>query len=347
MLRPAHLISLLLVLLLVACAQARAGPARPTAPPLPSLASTPLQVPTVTPGSPPGSAEHPLILALPPARTPRSDQITQARKLADLLSEKTGYRVLAVAPFSYPELIEALRQGKVHLAALPPVAMVQAYQREAIRAFYASTRQGAASYGAQFLAHRHRFTSYFDPINQQNTAPATIALEQFAGQKPCWTEPTSFSGYLVPFGLLNWYRIPTQEGAFVQSHYDVVRALQLEGICDFGATYVDARRYPALREAYPDLFDEIIVVWQIPPVIPYTGLFLSAQVPEEVASNLRNAIHLILPLEEGKAALQTLYSLEDLIAVEDLFYVEFRRYLEASGANLDDLLQTLELTPTR
>jgi len=287
------------------------------------------------------------VLALPPSRFPAAEQIGHARKLAALLSERSGYRFLAVAPFSYPDLIQALQKGNVHLAALPPFALVKAYQHDAVRAFYASTRQGTASYGAQFIGPSDRFTAYFDPLRQQNTASAPVALEQLRDQKPCWTNPASPAGYLIPFGLLNWYRIPTQEGAFVQSHFDVVRALRLGGICDFGATYVDARLYPPLRESHPFLLDEVIVIWQIPPIIPYDGLFLSAMVPADVAAELQKTIYLLLPLPEGKQVFQALYSMEDLIPVDDLFYVEFRRYLEASGADLDALIATLESRPDR
>jgi len=60
--------------------------------------------------------------------------------------------------------------------------------------------------------------------------------------------------------------------AFVAGHPTVVRAVYAGGICDFGATYIDARVYPGLEDKYPDIMKKVVVIWQIPPIIPYETL---------------------------------------------------------------------------
>ena len=76
---------------------------------------------------------------------------------------------------------------------------------------------------------------------------AAVALAQFADKKPCWSDETSASGYVIPLGYLNANQIVTKPAAFVQGHPTVVRSLYATGICDFGATYVDARKFPVSR----------------------------------------------------------------------------------------------------
>jgi phosphonate transport system substrate-binding protein len=247
-------------------------------------------------------------------------------------------RVVAVAPTTYFELIQSMKIGNAHIAVLPTFAIVQAYQENAVRSLYAVTQADVASYGAQFIARRDHFTGYFDPSRGENTAIAPQALEQLSGKKACWTEPTSPSGYLVPAGILGWYKIPTQEGAFLQSHFSVVRAVRIGEICDFGATYIDAREYPALKDEFPNIMDEIVVVWQIPPIIPFDGIFVSSTVPDDIRTQLQKALELIFISDSGKTLFDSLFSIKGITPVEDVFYVEFTRYIQSSGADWESLV---------
>jgi phosphonate transport system substrate-binding protein len=298
--------------------------------------ATATDVPTVVPEL--GEEGNPILLALPPAQILEANVIANGQELAAMLEEQTGYRVVAVSPSSYTELIEALRTGNAHIGALPPYAIVKAYQQEAARAAYASTQNKSASYGAQFLARSDRFESFFDPNAGRNFKDPPDALMQFSGKKPCWTETDSLSGYRVPAGILGWYKIPIQEGAFLQSHYSVVRAIELGEVCDFGATYIDARTYPALKDQFPKLMDEIVVVWQVPPVIPYNGLFYSPTLPYNVTIKLTAAFQQIGLDSHGQTLLKSLYDIEAMIPVQDNFYTEFVRYITSSGADWDTLV---------
>ena len=60
----------------------------------------------------------------------------------------------------------------------------------------------------------------------------------------------------------------------------MVRSLYASGICDFGATYIDARKFPSLEDEFPDLIEQVIVVWHIPPIIPYDVLAFSTNMPQ-------------------------------------------------------------------
>ncbi len=75
-----------------------------------------------------------------------------------------------------------------------------------------------------------------------NTADAATALAQFDGKKPCWTDPLSASGYVIPSGIVGYDRCQGQSGCLRHRPPDGRHApCTLKGICDFGATYIDAR----------------------------------------------------------------------------------------------------------
>jgi phosphonate transport system substrate-binding protein len=311
-------------------------PATPTSTAAVQETLTPTPVATVGPAL--GEEGNPILLALPPSRFMNPVTVSNGQTLATLLEEQTGLRIVAVAPNSYAELIEALKVGNAHIAVLPMFAIVQAYQKNAVTAAFATTQDDVAAIGAQIIARGDRFTAQFSPPMNENTVDAPHALAQFAGKKPCWTEPDSPSGYMVAAGILNWYQIPIQEGAFLQSHYAVVRAVRLGEVCDFGSTYIDARTYPALKGEYPSIMNEVVVIWQIPPIIPYDGLFLSSSLPLDIQIKLKRALDLVFATDDGKTLFDTLFGIKSMIAAEDIFYAEFVRYIGASGADLNSLI---------
>jgi ABC-type phosphate/phosphonate transport system substrate-binding protein len=286
-----------------------------------------------------GLAENPLILALPPSAHSQ-DQINAAKEIASQFTQRTGYTVVTIAPDSYTELVEALGKGNAHIALLDPYAYELAYQRGLVRASYAVLKDEKGAYGSQFLAARKGgFISYFNAASGENTEEAAVALAQFAGKKPCWSDETSPSGYVIPLGYLNKNQIITKPAAFVEGHPTVVRSLYASGICDFGATYIDARKFPSLEDQFPDLLEQVIVVWQIPAIIPYDVLAFSTALPEPMRNLVASFVPAIMQTEAGKAAFKTAYNIDALQPVNDGYYEEFRIYLNASAVDLTTLVK--------
>jgi phosphonate transport system substrate-binding protein len=245
-----------------------------------------------------------------------------------------------VAPDSYTALVDALAKGNAHIVLLDPYAYELAYQNDWVRAAYAVLMDGEGKYGAQFLAARKSgFTPYFDETTDENLDDAPVALEQFTDKKPCWSDEVSPSGYVVPLGYLNANQIATKPAAFVEGHPTVVRSLYAGGICDFGATYIDARKFPSLEDQFPDLVEQVIVVWQIPPIIPYNVLAFSTNMPQGMRDLFAGIIPAIMQTEAGKAAFKTAYDIDELEAVNDGYYEEFRIYVGESGVDLTTLVK--------
>lgn len=341
-------------LLLGACAQATATTA-PTNPPAaqPTTAPEPTKAPTVAPTQPPeptpteapapteppsiGTTDNPIFMALAPSATSQ-ELIASGEDIAKQLSEATGLTIKTTVPTSYAALVEAMGSGNAHIGWLPPFAYVIAHEKGYADVALSTLRFGSDHYGAQFIANvSSGFTSYFD--GTANTADAKTALAQLDGKKPCWTDPLSSSGYVIPSGILVDAGVKVLPAAFVQGHPTVVRALYAGGICDFGATYIDARTSSSLQKDLPDVMDKVVVLWQTDPVIPNDNVSYASNLPDDLRAKITEALLQMAETEAGKTALQSVYQIEGLKEVDDTFYDEFRVYLEASGVDPSQLVK--------
>ncbi|HTP02294.1 MAG TPA: PhnD/SsuA/transferrin family substrate-binding protein [Anaerolineales bacterium] len=313
----------------------------PTETPAPVLGPSPTPLPTVPPPvSILGTAENPLILALPPATKSSTAVENAAKTLIGLLEKGSGYHIVSVLPPNEKELVKGFGIGNAHIGVLTPFAYLQASNDGNVQAAFAREVNKEIFYGAQYLANvNNGFTPYFDTIKQADIAEAPIALGQFQDKKPCWTDELSPSGYVVPLGYLNQAQVVTHEPAFLAGHVAVVRALAAGGICDFGATYIDARTYPGLQDEYPNLMKQVIVIWQIPPIIPYETLVYASGMPEEMRRNLTRAFVDLSGTPDGKAAMSTLYGFESMQVAQDSQYDLFRKAVKASGVDLIKLIK--------
>ena len=147
------------------------------------------------------------------------------------------------------------------------------------------------------------------------------------------------SGYVVPLGFLNQAGVQVSTPAFVEGQAPVVRAVYGKGICDFGATYIDARALPALESDYPDVMEKVTVIWRIPPIIPYEQIVFASSLTPEMKSTLLRAFIDFAGTPEGKAAVQKVYGLDVLQPAEDRQYKDFITYVDKSGIDLHALLK--------
>ncbi|MBK8422076.1 PhnD/SsuA/transferrin family substrate-binding protein [Candidatus Villigracilis saccharophilus] len=308
--------------------------------PSPAPTQTPTPAPTPLPTSEPGTKTNPLILALAPSPRPDDAVAAAGQVIAAFIEKQTGFTIVIVQNTSESELVEALVKGNAHIASLSPYGYVLARENNSVEAVLASVRNGELFYGTQFIANRESgFTSYFDSARNENTAEAVVALKQFQDKKPCWSDSASPSGYVVPLGLLMQSQVETRSGAFIEGQPSVVRAVYADNICDFGATFIDARQSPVLEADYPDVMDKVHVIWRAPKIIPYENISISNRLPFEMRRVIQRAFIDLMLTPEGKAAVQTVYGLDELQIVEDTAYDSFVLYLQASGLELQDLFK--------
>lgn len=337
------LISVLVLasMVLSACAQPTAAPAATEAPTTAAPATTeaPTEAPTAAAAAKPlGTADNPIIMALAPSAT--ADQLTVGGDaIAKQLNELTGYTFKVIIPNSYTALIEAMASGNAQIGWMPTFAYLLAKQKGAATVALVTVRNGSDFYGAQYVANvSSGFTPYFDPATNKNTADAPTALKQFDGKRPCFTDPLSTSGYIIPGGLLSQYGVKYRTPAAVQGHPAVVSALYVGGICDFGATYVDART--SIQKTYPDVMDKIVVIWRTDNIIPNDNVSYSSTMPADVAAKLTQALLDMSSTDSGREVLKNMgYDIEGLKVAEDSFYDPFRAALQASGIDITTMVK--------
>lgn len=348
--RPLYLLFAVMALVsmvLVAC-----GPAAtpvPTAAPVveakPTDAPKPTDVPpTEVPPTPVpqlGTPENPLIMALAPSATTQELQ-TGGAAIAEELSKMTGLTITTVVPTNYAAMIEAMGAGNAHIGWLAPVQYIVARGKGFADVALSTLRNGSNHYGVQFVANVDSgFTSYYDPATGKTTADAKTALAQFEGKKPCWTDPLSASGYIIPSGILKNLEIKTTTGAWVQGHPTVIKSVYLSPkgeICHFGATFIDARANVATD--FPDVNDKVVIIYVTDPFIPNDNVSYATAVPAELREKLTQALLDLAATEEGRTLLKNGgYSIQGLEVVDDTFYDEFRVYLEASGVDPTTLVR--------
>lgn len=309
---------------------------------------TPIQTPTQTPAptqtpiatAEPGTEQNPLILALGPSARPSAEMISAGEVISGYIESHTGYKVVNVIPSSETILVDAIDKGNAHIAAFSPFGYLLARENDSVTAILASVRDGQTFYGTQFIANRESdFVSYYDDELGDNTEDANNALKQFQDKKPCWSDAASPSGYVVPLGLLNQSQIGVSSGAFLEGQSSVVRAVYAGGICDFGATYIDARTLPSLEADYSDVMDRVNVIWQSKKIISYENISLSNSLPIEMRRVIQRAFIDLMLTPEGKSAIQTVYGIDELQIAEDVMYDDFEMYVKASGLDLAELIK--------
>ncbi len=276
-----------------------------------------------------GTAENPIVMALAPSAT--AEQLTVGGDaVAAKLTELTGYTYEVIIPNSYTALIEAMASNNAHFGWMPTFAYLLAKNQGAAEVALVVVRNGSDFYGAQYVANvAAGFTPYFDSETNTNTADAATALAQFDGKRPCFTDPLSVSGYIIPSGLLAQYGVNYKTPAAVQGHPAVIRALYAGGICDFGTTYIDARTSVS---DLADVNEKIVVIWRTDAIIPNDNVSFSALVPADIKEAVTQALLDMADSEEGREILKSMgYEVQGLKVAEDSFYDAFRVALEASG----------------
>jgi phosphonate transport system substrate-binding protein len=329
--------SLLLVAALVlgACAQATPteAPVVPTEVP-PTAVPAPTEVPL-------GSPEKPIIMALAPSANTQ-ELMAGGEAIAAKLTELTGYTITVTVPTNYAALIEAMGSGNAQIGWLPTVPYIVAYQKGYATVGLVTLRNGADHYNFEFIVNQARiddgtFTSYYDAATGKNTDDAATALAQFGGKRPCYTDPLSSSGYLVPAGFLAANNIKTLAGAWVQGHPTVVKSVYLSPkgeICDFGTVYVDART--GVTTDFPDVNDKVAIIFVSDPIIPNDTVSFVAGMDPAMRQKLVDALLEMAGSEEGLQLLKDGgYSIGGLAAVDDSFYDEYRVYLESINFDIN------------
>ncbi len=248
--------------------------------------------------------------------------ITGGEAIESQLEEITGYEVDTNVATSYAAVVEAMCAGNADIGWLNTFGYILAHEKCGVDVILATVRFGAPYYTGQIIAREDS---------------GIESLTDLAGKTMCWVDPLSTSGYIIPRVMLQAEGVDPDadlaKTVEAGSHNNVVTAVY-NGDCDAGATYVDARS--SVEDELPDVKEQVKVVAESPR-IPNDTVSVRADLPAEVAQTVQEALLEIASTEEGQAALNEVYSIENLQLVDDTFYDGFRTTLDAAGVDIEEL----------
>jgi len=334
---PILALSLLFLFILSACGSSTP---QPTSTPTQSMTVEPSPTPTPMPI---GSPENPFTLGVV-SETLDNQVVTRSQELTEALSSATGYSFQSLVLENYTDLLDQMEAGQIHAAWLPPITYLWAHQRGFAQVGLLSNHFGAYYYGSQFLVNINSgFSLYYDPIADLNTAVASTALSQFSDKRPCFVEPTSASGYILPKSILLENEIETQDPVWIQTHTGAVRALYIRDICDFGVTFAisgDPRTATSVQQDLPDTMNRIVVAWKSDAVIPSLNLTFLPELSSDLVYDVMDSLISLAATPDGKLLLSdaTNYDMQGLMKIEDSDYDPLRQTLEITQLDLSTLV---------
>jgi len=268
-----------------------------------------------------GTEENPIIMSFVPSGD-TEEIIAGGEQIAQMLSEKTGLVIKANVGTDFAAVREAMGAGKAHIGWLNTFNYVLAHEKYGVEVALVTVRYGSTSYKGQIIVR----------------ADGGIeSLEDLKGKTFCWVDPNSTSGYIIPRIMLLANGIDPDKDFAKQveagSHNNVVTAVY-NGDCDAGATYSDARS--SVEKDVADVKDKVVVLATTTD-IPNDNVSFAKNVPDDIRQKITDALLEIAATDEGKAALETVYSIAGLEPADDSFYDGFRADLSAAGIDIEDL----------
>lgn len=328
----------LLILLLIVIA-AGCGNVDPTATVTPEISATSAPTSTPTP-IPLGESDNPLTIGVVGLSSDPTFE-SSINQLLTILNTQSNVTSAIRVYSTDADVYSALEDEEIQAAWLQPLTYIRARQNGLADVALLTNHFGTYFYGTQFLANAESgFISYFDTTANKSTAELAAALEQFDGKRPCWVEPGSISGYILPTGLLEQADIQVQPAVLAQTYPSVVRSLYIKGVCDFGATFSysgDPRTSSTVLNDLPDAVERVVVVWQTEAVIPNLNFSFASFVGEDLRQPIQTALLDYVKTEDGKRILSVVlgnYDVQDMKIVDDSVYEPLRSAVQFSGTDL-------------
>jgi phosphonate transport system substrate-binding protein len=270
-----------------------------------------------------GTEDNPIIMSFVPSGDTQ-EIIASGDQLAEMINERTGLVVHANVGTDFAAVREAMGAGKAHIGWLNTFNYVLANEKYGVDVGLVTERFGATTYVGQF--------------NVRADSGITT-LEDLRGKVMCWVDPNSTSGYIIPRIMLRANGIDPDTD-FAQtietgSHNNSVTGVY-NGDCDVGVSYADARS--SIEDDFPDVKEQVVILATTTD-IPNDSVSFTQDFPEEMRDQIVTALLEISASEEGKEALNNLYSIDALVAAEDSFYDGFRADLSRAGMDIEELAE--------
>jgi phosphonate transport system substrate-binding protein len=268
-----------------------------------------------------GTEDNPIIMSFVPSGDTQ-EIIASGDQIAKMITDKTGLVVAANVGTDFAAVREAMGAGQAHIGWLNTFNYVLANEKYGVDVALVTERFGLTTYVGQF--------------NVRADSGITT-LDDLKGKVMCWVDPNSTSGYIIPRIMLkaNGIDPDTDFSKTVEagSHNNVITAVY-NGDCDAGVSYADARS--SIEADFPDVKEKVVVLTTTSE-IPNDSVSFIKDFPADMRDQIVNALLEYAATDEGKEALNNLYSIAGLQKADDSFYDIFRADLSKAGMDIEDL----------
>jgi phosphate/phosphite/phosphonate ABC transporter binding protein len=217
---------------------------------------------------------------------------------------------------TYAALVDAIREGELELAWLPPVAYLRASRSSEVHLLLGLVRSDSASFASTLFAA---------------AGGGITTLADLAGRHVAWVDAWSAAGYLVPRGMLRAAGLDPERlfasQTIAGSHAAVLDAVRT-GLVDVGATYcsVDAQR--RLVRA-PWGRDPGLKAVACSEQIPGDAICAAGALPLEQARELVRPLQALAEQPATAALIAQVFGAERFTEVDAGHYAQIARVLEA------------------
>jgi len=241
-------------------------------------------------------AQTALVMAFVPSVESRTES-QSIKRLTDLLSLATGYRIESFTATSYTAMIEAMAAGRADIGWLSALSYVLAHDRDGVEVRLVTVRFGLPYYKAEIIAQ---------------ASSGIHGLADLRGKRFAFVDPASAAGYLFPmaglkkagFELMGFFA----QTVFAGSHNNVVIDVY-QGQVDAGAVFDDAR--VTVQTMLPDVMQKVKVIWTSQP-IPNDTVSMRRGLPSEVKDKVTTALLQFSQTPSGSDTLKSLYNIDAL-----------------------------------
>lgn len=267
-----------------------------------------------------GSSENPVKFYIVPSVDMQLLEDT-SKLLKQHLEKVTPYKFKVSVPPSFIAVVEALGTGRADVASINTYGYVIAHDRYGAEARLVTERFGETTYKAQYLAR---------------VDGSIKRIEDLAGKKVAFVDPSSMSGFLLPMRELKERGIKIKDHVFAMRHDSVVTMVYQRQV-DAGATFYsppaegkiqDARRL-VLRQ-FPDVEKKVKIIG-FTTDIPNDPIVFRKDMAEEMKIKIVRALIDFAKTPEGLDALKKISSVTSLRPITDKEYDSTRAFVKDLG----------------
>jgi len=239
-----------------------------------------------------------LTLGFVPSRSVHEIQLT-SKKLADYLSQKTGYKINAVTLSNYAGVAVAMKSKRVDLAFVGPLNYLVIDKYVNVEPLTSAVRYGEKGYRGIII------TRADSKINR---------IEDLKGKSFIFGDQLSASANLYPKAAMVDQGIDPKhdlKSLTISSQTAIVMSV-LRGKADAGAVYDDARKNPEIKKYAPNILQDTKVIYRS-DLIPADPQIVRSALNVTQKKILKQALIGMANDPQAKVWLKALYGIDSLV----------------------------------